>query len=158
MRAHPTTAICAAVLLLTACGVDDGDPADQPIEDAPDDEVPVEDPADGTADDPAENDVTDPPDDDAAASDPLLGPEIETALDDAAERSGVPREELTIAVAELVTWPDGAAGCPEPDMMYTQALVDGFRIVIEADGRAYHYVGAEGQDPSYCENPQEPVS
>ena len=114
MRAHPTTAICAAVLLLTACGVDDGDPADQPIEDAPDDEVPVEDPADGTADDPAEDDVTDPPDDDAAASDPLLGPEIETALDDAAERSGVPREELTIAV----TCNRSCAGVVSPATMH----------------------------------------
>lgn len=158
MRTHTTAAVCAVLLLLTACGdTDEGGLGDQPVEDAPDDEVPVEDP-EGAANDPAGDGPTDTPDDDAAgASDPLLGPEIQVALDDAAERSGVPRDELLITVTELVTWPDGAAGCPEPDTMYTQALVDGFLIVIEADGEAYHYVGVTGEEPTYCADPQDPV-
>jgi hypothetical protein len=149
MRRHATAAVAAA-LLLTACGGTDDGSAAQPVDGAPGDELPVEDPAGDEMTDPAEGD-------DLAASDPLLGPEVETALDDAAQRSGVPRDELTVTVTELVTWPDGAAGCPEADMMYTQALVDGFHIVIEADGDAYEYVGANGDDPVHCEDPQEPV-
>lgn len=158
MRTHTPAAVCAALLLLTACGGDEGGLGDQPIEDAPTDEVPVEEPDDQAAEDPAEEESADPPGDDAAGgSDPLLGPEIQVALDDAAERSGVPRDELMITTTELVTWPDGAAGCPEPDTMYTQALVDGFLIVIEADGEPYHYVGVTGEEPTYCADPQDPV-
>ena len=36
--------------------------------------------------------------------------------------------------AEPVTWPDGAMGCPTPGVMYTQALVPGWRLVV-SDGR-----------------------
>lgn len=159
MRTHTTWAICAAFLLSTACGgTGEGGLGDQPVEGAPDDDVPVEEPDDEAADDPAGEEIADPPGDDAAgSSDPLLGPEIEVALDDAADRSGVPRDELMITTTELVTWPDGAAGCPEPDTMYTQALVDGFLIVIEADGEAYHYVGVTGEEPTYCADPQDPL-
>jgi hypothetical protein len=167
MRTHTPAALCAALLLSTACGgTDDGGLADEPVEDAPTDEVPVEEPDDEAVEepddeageDPAGDEITDQPGDDAAgSSDPLLGPEIQVALDDAAERSGLPRDELMITTTELVTWPDGAAGCPEPDTMYTQALVDGFRIVIEADGEAYHYLGVTGEEPTYCADPQDPV-
>lgn len=159
MRTHTPAAICAALLLLTACGGTDGGELGEPVEDAPDDEVPIEEPDDEAGDEPAGDEIPDPPNDDAAgASDPLLGPEIQVALDDATERSGVPRDELMISATELVTWPDGAAGCPEPDTMYTQALVDGFLVVIEADGEAYHYVGVTGEEPTYCADPQDPVA
>ena len=164
MRRHATAALGTALLLLTACGGEDGPVADEPI-----DEAPLEEPADdgdagdggaddGDADGAAGDDLTDPPGDDAiGASDPLLGPEVETAIADVMERTGAPQEQVSVTVTELVTWPDGAAGCPEPDMMYTQALVDGYRIVLEVDGEAYHYHGAGGSEPAYCADPQDPV-
>ena len=34
-----------------------------------------------------------------------------------------------------MTFPDGSLGCPEPGMAYTQMVVDGFKIVVEANGR-----------------------
>lgn len=42
--------------------------------------------------------------------------------------------------AEDVTWSDGSIGCPRPGMMYTQALVPGWRLVVrdEARERTYH--------------------
>ena len=43
-------------------------------------------------------------------------------------------EDVTVVSYEDVTWPDGALGCPEPGMSYTQALVPGARLVLEADG------------------------
>ncbi len=63
----------------------------------------------------------------------------EAALVDAAERTGRSRADLKILSAEAVTWSDGSLGCPQPGMMYTQALVPGYRVRIEADGQVLDY-------------------
>lgn len=96
-------------------------------------------------------------DDGADSSEPLLGEEIQTALDAFVAVEGVEREDVEIRVAELVTWPDGALGCPEPDRGYTQALVDGYRIVLAAEGVEAVFHGEEGGEPFRCEDPGEPV-
>src|SRR5438105_6235108 len=41
--------------------------------------------------------------------------------------------------AESVVWNDGSLGCPEPEMMYTQALVNGYWVVIDASGQNYDF-------------------
>jgi len=69
------------------------------------------------------------------------------------DRLGPEAEEISVERAEKVTWRSGALGCPEPDMMYTQALVPGYRIVLGAGKQHYHYHGAEGHAPFPC--PQE---
>jgi hypothetical protein len=76
---------------------------------------------------------------------------------DLVERTGVDRGDVLIEVTELVTWPDGALGCPEEGQMYTQALVDGYRLVFSAAGTEYHYHGASGEDPAYCADPAPPA-
>jgi hypothetical protein len=38
-----------------------------------------------------------------------------------------------------VTWSDGALGCPAPGRFYTQALVPGFRVQLEAGGERFDY-------------------
>jgi hypothetical protein len=49
-----------------------------------------------------------------------------------------------------VTWSDGSLGCPEPGMLYTQALVRGYRIVLQAgDERLEYHAGKSGQ-PKFC--------
>jgi hypothetical protein len=53
---------------------------------------------------------------------------------DAAKRFAVPESSVVLARAEQVTWPDASLGCPEPGMMYTQALVPGFRVVARTSG------------------------
>ncbi|MCR9279760.1 MAG: hypothetical protein NXH85_17515 [Pseudomonadaceae bacterium] len=53
-----------------------------------------------------------------------------------------------------VVWPNGAIGCPRPGRSYTMALVPGYQVVLEVDGRLYHYHGREGQAPFYCARPQ----
>jgi hypothetical protein len=40
-------------------------------------------------------------------------------------------------------------------MRYTQALVNGSRIVLETDGRQYFYHQGAGRAPFWCENPAE---
>jgi hypothetical protein len=62
--------------------------------------------------------------------------------------------EITTESVETVTWPSGAMGCPKPDMNYTQSLVEGYRVVLSANGRQYFYHGRKGGDPFYCAKPE----
>ncbi|RFF27129.1 MULTISPECIES: hypothetical protein [unclassified Wenzhouxiangella] len=75
---------------------------------------------------------------------------LQAARRDLAERSGVEADDIGIVKARAVTWRDGALGCPEEGMMYTQALVDGFYIVLSDgdDEHAYH-AGRDGK-PFFC--------
>ena len=71
----------------------------------------------------------------------ILGP----ILDEAAARAHVPREQLVIVRAESVVWNDGSLGCPEPGMMYTQALVNGYWVVIKVGDQTHDFrVGRSG--------------
>lgn len=58
---------------------------------------------------------------------------------DLEQKSKVNRSEFTLLTAESVQWSDGSLGCPEPGQMYTQAIVDGYRVVIEHAGQTYDY-------------------
>ncbi|GAA5094067.1 hypothetical protein GCM10025760_24950 [Microbacterium yannicii] len=53
--------------------------------------------------------------------------------------------------AHAVTWRNGALGCPQPGMSYTQALVDGMRVVVSVDGTAYDYHFGTSDTPRLCE-------
>jgi hypothetical protein len=64
---------------------------------------------------------------------------LQSILEETATLANVPSEKLTIIRAESVVWNDGSLGCPEPGMMYTQALVNGYWVVIDAGGRTYDF-------------------
>jgi hypothetical protein len=130
-----TTAVLMAILLaaLTACGTEEPPPGGQ------------DDP--GVADDSPDADL-----DDGVADVP-----VDQAVTEAGGEAGVSTDEIRVVVAEEVTWPDGALGCPEPDGMYTQALVEGYRIVLDVAGEEVHYHGARGEPPFRCDDPQPPV-
>jgi hypothetical protein len=74
----------------------------------------------------------------------------EAALVDAAKRTGVSRNLLEVVSAEAVTWSDGSVGCPMPGMMYTQALVPGFRVRIRAGGKELDYHAGRTGAPVLC--------
>lgn len=74
-------------------------------------------------------------------------------LADASDRTGVGQDELEVVQAQAVTWNDGSLGCPEPGQMYTQALVDGYHVIVDADGERLDYRAAEGGGFRLCENP-----
>jgi len=70
----------------------------------------------------------------------------EAAIRDAARQTGLAKEALAVVSAGAVTWSDGSLGCPQPGMMYTQALVPGYRIRIQAGPRVLDYhASARGQ-------------
>jgi hypothetical protein len=75
---------------------------------------------------------------------------MSAALADAARRTEQPRESIVVVKAEQVTWGDGSLGCPQPGMMYTQALVPGYRIVLRAGGETLNYHAALRGPPSFC--------
>jgi hypothetical protein len=82
---------------------------------------------------------------------------VDIAINDLAERLGIDPEAITVRSVDEVTWRDGSLGCPMPGMSYTQALVDGMRIILEVDGTPYHYHSGRGSDPFYCADPSEPL-
>ena len=65
------------------------------------------------------------------------------ALADASRRSGIEVSELVIEKSARVTWNDGALGCPEPGMNYTQALVPGWHLVVRAADQVFDYRSAD---------------
>lgn len=146
-RTRRTAAALAVVaLLLGACG----ESGDRPGEDRTDVD-PTTEPA------PVEPTTPDEPEDDVTG-DADLPAEVEAAIEDLAEHLGIPAEEVTVMSFESVTWSDGAIGCPEPGMSYTQALVPGTRLVLEADGAEYHYHAGQEPDLVRCDRtPQEPA-
>lgn len=79
------------------------------------------------------------------------------AIKDLSDRLGVPAVDVTLVNESDVTWRDGSLGCPQEGMMYTQALVEGQRIVLQVDGIRYHYHAGNGRLPFYCENPVSPA-
>ena len=70
---------------------------------------------------------------------------LEAILKDVDGLAGVSRDQVAIERAESVVWSDGSLGCPEPGMAYTQALVNGYWVVVEAAGKKYDFrVGSGG--------------
>ena len=70
---------------------------------------------------------------------------IETAIVDLSRRLLVPRDQIEVVETRQVSWPDGALGCPEDGVLYTQAIVEGTQVLLRADGRVYDYhAGGDG--------------
>lgn len=80
----------------------------------------------------------------------LAGDLVQTSIADLRERLGDPTAEITVVSVEEVDWPDGSIGCPQPDMSYTQAVVNGSKVVLQHAGINYDYHQGAGAEPFYC--------
>ena len=69
---------------------------------------------------------------------------------DLAQR-GVDATSARVVTAQAVTWNNGALGCPEPGGVYTQALVDGMQVIVDAGGTQYDYRFGNNDSPRLCE-------
>ena len=56
-----------------------------------------------------------------------------------AGQKGLAESDVKVISAEAVNWPNGALGCARPGAMYTQAIVPGYRVVLEAGGERFSY-------------------
>ncbi|MEN8040227.1 MAG: hypothetical protein ABFR95_01885 [Actinomycetota bacterium] len=74
-----------------------------------------------------------------------------------AEHLGVSEDVIDWVSFDEVTWSNGAIGCPEEGMAYTEALVDGSLTVFEVDGAEYRYHAETGTDPFLCLTPVDPL-
>lgn len=82
---------------------------------------------------------------------PHPSPLVASAITDLAQRLSIDEREITLVSFENVTWRDGSLGCPQPGMMYTQALVDGTRIVLSANNLQFNYHTGGNRGPFLCE-------
>ena len=71
---------------------------------------------------------------------------------DAAERAEVDAAAVEVVEAMAMTWNDGSLGCPEPGMFYTQALVDGYHVILAAGGEEFDYRLTANGGSFLCEN------
>jgi hypothetical protein len=76
---------------------------------------------------------------------------IDAVVADLVERAGADGDEIRVVVDEFVIWNDGSLGCPQPGQAYTQALVEGYRIVLEYAGSSYDYHTSERGSFVLCE-------
>lgn len=146
-RSTPAIVTTVALLLLSAaCGSGEPSTGSGPGEES---DGALDGTVDGTdADEPVDGGTSDGVDLDAAT---------ETAVADLAASEDVDPERIEVVTAEEVTWADGALGCPEPDRLYTQALVPGYRVVLAVDGEEVHYHGAVGDTATRCDDPEPPA-
>jgi len=114
----------------------------------------------GTPDDGADQPATDPPIAEETTVDPTASPsgtpaprDVVRAVDDLAASLGVDADEVEVVSVEEVTWRDGSRGCAQPGMAYTQALIDGSRITLQAGDRTYEYHSGGSQPPARCDKP-----
>lgn len=160
--------IAATALLLTACGeTADTEPSSldteaSEAETTPTTPVPDETDADPTeppdsvtppeSPSPTPPEQSSPGDEEDESMDPSAAPSREPgtsladdAVADLAGRLQVPATAIDVLQAEQVTWPDGSLGCPKPGEFYTQAQVDGYRVVLQHDSRVFLYhAGGDG--------------
>lgn len=66
-------------------------------------------------------------------------PKLVAVVADAAKRLAVEPAQIAVVSVEATTWSDGSLGCPEEGMLYTQALVEGHRVLVSANGTALDY-------------------
>lgn len=135
--------LAVGALALAGCGAS-GDPADTTL-------------AEATTN--SEQTTTTPPTLESTVpeippSNPDSAPEtvVDRAVLDLVTRTNVSPDAVTVVVAESKTWPDGSLGCPQPGLSYTQALVDGSRVLLEAEGRLYAYHAGSDGEPFLCES------
>lgn len=83
---------------------------------------------------------------------PGARPQVDRAVADAAQRAGVMEGAVAVQSVEAVDWPDGGLGCPDPAATYLQAIVPGYRIVLEAAGQSYTYHTDTGTTMVLCVN------
>lgn len=86
----------------------------------------------------------------ASSRPPSLQDVIDRARADLSERLDITAERIQLNQAREVVWRDGARGCPEEDMMYTQALVEGYLVKLEADGKVFAYHAGNDGVPFLC--------
>ena len=73
-------------------------------------------------------------------------------MTDLAQRTGTAVDSIDIIDVQPMTWNDGSLDCPEPGATYTQALVEGYWILLSAGGVGYDYRATATGFVKLCES------
>lgn len=92
--------------------------------------------------------VPPPPQEESMSSE--LQEVVDAAIADLEARPVTGTEAVRVVVAREETFPNGAIGCPKPGEMYTQALVDGYRVLLARGDRVWLYTAGENGIPQLC--------
>jgi hypothetical protein len=68
-----------------------------------------------------------------------LTPAERAAVSRLASTLDLPPEQISVVSTEAVEWPDGCLGVQRPGMMCTQAIVPGYRIILQARGEQFEF-------------------
>lgn len=68
-----------------------------------------------------------------------LTPAQLAALSALSEITGLSADKISLVSTEAVTWPDGCLGVQRLGVMCTQAEVEGFKILLEAEDKQYEF-------------------
>jgi hypothetical protein len=68
---------------------------------------------------------------------------LDAIMIDLVERTGIAIDEIKVIQAQEVIWNDGSLGCPQPGVSYTQALVNGYQVVLGVGENRYDYHAAD---------------
>ena len=134
-RACSLVVLCAAVVMISGCG-DDSTSSQTVVTISPLTIVAV---TEETA---------------VAASsdiDPALRTLVDQAVADLATRLNIDASSIVTVSAQAMSWPDGSLGCPQPGMLYTQAIVDGAQIQLSVDSTSYSYHSGASGAPFLCQ-------
>lgn len=98
-----------------------------------------------------------PPQNAAAENAPPVTGEVPTDMleklrSDVAAQQGVNASDVKVVTAQAVNWPNGALGCPQPGMMYTQAIVPGYRVELEVAGKRFAYHASTKGNFKQCDS------
>ena len=64
---------------------------------------------------------------------------LEAITNDLAKHLGVSATALQVLSSQSVVFNDGSLGCPKAGAQYTQALVDGYQVLLTDGSRKYDY-------------------
>jgi hypothetical protein len=76
---------------------------------------------------------------------------LEQIVNDLSRRTGVSSTQIVVVQDQQVEWNDGSLGCPKAGEFYTQAIIPGYWILLEADGTQYDYRAGSGGSFLLCE-------
>jgi hypothetical protein len=74
-------------------------------------------------------------------------------MTDLAAKLNAPVSDISVVLAESLTWRDGSLGCGKPGQMYTQALIPGYRVILDYAGQPFDYRATEHGLIKLCERP-----
>jgi hypothetical protein len=64
---------------------------------------------------------------------------LESAKTDMIRNHGVKEEAITVVSVKEVEWNNGSLGCPQKGVLYTQAIVPGYTIILSDGSKNYEY-------------------